>query len=146
MWPALNFAADSLENFSTSPPCGEFEVLIADGALLARRSRPPEAGASDTGLKGDTFRELTSTKALRPPFAELSGVAVGSKDRWSTVADQSPEVVPGMIATPCGKGAVIRSHQMIEPRACVLFRRGTGRAPPLRSGRDRKTAGSCCEG
>ena len=92
MWPALNFAADSLENFSTSPPSAvnlKFSLPTAHCLLAAhgRRKREP----SDTGLKGDTFRELTSTKALRPPFAELSGVAVGSKDRWSTVADQSPE-------------------------------------------------------
>jgi hypothetical protein len=46
MWPALNFAADSLEISSTSPPSAvNFEVLIADGTLLARRSRPPVAGA-----------------------------------------------------------------------------------------------------
>jgi hypothetical protein len=46
MWPALNFAADSLEISSTSPPSAvNFEVLIADGALLARRSRPPVVGA-----------------------------------------------------------------------------------------------------
>jgi len=68
----------------------KFSLPTAHGLLAAhgRRKREP----SDTALKGDTFRELTSNEALRPPFAELSGVAVGSKDRWSTVADQSLRV------------------------------------------------------
>jgi len=45
MGPAVNFAADFLEIRSRRAQCGEFDVLIADGAWLARRSRPPEAGA-----------------------------------------------------------------------------------------------------
>jgi hypothetical protein len=74
MWPALNFAADSLENFSTSPPSAvnlKFSLPTAHCLLAAhgRRKREP----SDTGLKGDTFRELTSTEALRPSIRLFVG-------------------------------------------------------------------------
>ena len=80
MWPAVNFAADSLEIRSRRAQCGEFDVLIADGALLARRSRPPEDRLKPLGSR---YRSGRSPDWLKFKNPAAPAVKREAEEEWT---------------------------------------------------------------